>query len=166
VFEKRWSLVSDGERDDDWRIGGYQHLAVHQAAGRLYALMHQGGPDTHKQPGSEIWVYHLATLKRIQRIELVNPGFTYLGVPIQGGPTWGWLLDWFADRAMESVPELGIDGIAVTQDDAPLLVTSGMFTGGVATYDALTGDFAGRIFTGNMTNVVLQVPSSPAGAAR
>jgi methylamine dehydrogenase heavy chain len=165
VFEKRWSLVSDSERDDDWRIGGYQQLAVHQTSGRLYALMHQGGPDTHKQRGSEIWVYHLATLKRIQRIELVNPGFTYLGAPIEGGPRWGWLLDWIADYAMRSVPELGIDHIAVTQDDAPRLVTSAMISGGVATYDALTGEFAGRIFTGNMTNVVLQVPSSPAGAA-
>jgi methylamine dehydrogenase heavy chain len=166
VFEERWSLVSESERDDEWRIGGYQHLAVHQASGRLYALMHQGGPDTHKDPGSEIWVYELAPPRRVQRIELVNPGFTYLGVPIEGGPTWGWLVDWIADQVMQSVPELGIDGIAVTQDGSPLLLTSGMFSGGVASYDALTGEFLGRVFTGNMTNVVLQAPLPAAGPAR
>jgi methylamine dehydrogenase heavy chain len=165
AFEKRWPLVSESEREDMWRIGGYQHLAVHQESGRLYALMHQGGPDTHKDPGTEIWVYHLATLRRIQRIELVNPGFTYLGVPIEGGPTWGWLVDWIGNRLMRSVPELGIDSIAVTQDAEPRLATSGMFSGGVASFDALTGEFLGRVFTGNMTNVVLQAPLPAGGTA-
>ena len=37
-----------------------QHLAVHQKSGRLYSLMHQGGPDTHKEPGTELWIYDLA----------------------------------------------------------------------------------------------------------
>jgi hypothetical protein len=164
AFEERWSLVTDAERADDWRIGGYQSLAVHARSGRLFALMHQGGPDSHKDPGSEVWVYDLATGSRIQRIELVSPGFTYLGVPIEGGPTWGWLVDWIGDRIVASVPELGIDAIAVTQDEAPQLVTSGMFSGGVATYDALSGAFAGRIFTGNMTNVVISAPWPPAGS--
>lgn len=166
VFEERWSLVTDAERADDWRIGGYQHLAVHHASGRLFALMHRGGPDSHKDPGSEIWVYDLATQRRIQRIELVNPGFTYLGVPIEGGPTWGWLVDWIGDRIMASVSEIGIDSIAVTQDDDPRLLTTGMFSGGVATYDAMSGEFVGRIFTGNMTNVVLGAPWPPAGSRR
>jgi methylamine dehydrogenase heavy chain len=166
VFEERWSLVSDAERDDDWRIGGSQHLAVHQGTGRLFALMHQGGADSHKQPGSEVWVFDLETRERLQRIELVNPGFTYLGVPIDGGDTWGWLVDWIGDRAMRASPELGIDAIAVTQDDAPRLVTTGTFSGALATYDALTGELLDRIFTGNMTNVVLQTPVPAPGPRR
>jgi len=164
VFEERWSLVSDAERADDWRIGGYQQLAVHAGSSRMFALMHQGGPDTHKHPGTEVWVYDLASRERIQRIELVNPGFTYLGVPIEGGDTWGWLVDWIGNRVMASVPELGIENIAVTQDDAPRLATSGQFSGGIAVYDALEGSFLGRVFSGNMTNVVIQAPR-PAGSA-
>src|SRR5262245_30648124 len=48
-----WSLVDEQDQKTGWRIGGLQHLAVHAASGRLYALMHQGGPDTHKQSGTE-----------------------------------------------------------------------------------------------------------------
>jgi len=166
VFEEKWSLVSDAEREDDWRIGGYQQLAIHAGTGRMFALMHQGGPQTHKQPGTEVWVFDLTTRRRIRRIELVNPGFTYLGVPIEGGDTWGWLVDWIGDRIMASVPELGIESIAVTQDEAPRLATSGMFSGGVGVYDALQGDFLGRIFTGNMTNVVIRAPRPAGGDAR
>jgi methylamine dehydrogenase heavy chain len=32
--------------------------------------MHRGGPETHKDPGKEIWVYDLAKHTRIQRITL------------------------------------------------------------------------------------------------
>jgi methylamine dehydrogenase heavy chain len=165
VFGERWSLTSDREREDGWKIGGFQHLALHEPSGTLYALMHTGGIDSHKQPGSEVWFFDLAEHKRSRRIELVNPGFTYLGVPIEGGPTWGWLLDWFADRIMQAVPEIGVDSIAVTPDDAPRLLTSGMFSGGIATFDALTGEFIGRVFSGNMTNVVLQT-ALPASAGQ
>lgn len=164
-FEERWSLTSEREREDGWKIGGYQHLAVHPASATLYALMHQGGIDSHKQPGSEVWCYDLATRERTQRVELVNPGFTYLGVPIEGGPTWSWLVDWIADRIMHAIPEIGVDSIAVTPDDDPRLITSGMFSGGIASFDAHTGEFLGRVFSGNMTNVMLQTapvaPGSP-----
>jgi methylamine dehydrogenase heavy chain len=159
VFEERWSLTSEREREEDWKIGGYQHLAVHEKSATLYALMHQGGVDSHKQPGSEVWFYDLAQRERTHRVELVNPGFTYLGVPIEGGPTWGWLTDWIADRVMHAIPEIGVDSIAVTPDDAPRLVTSGMFSGGIASFDALTGEFIGRVFSGNLTNAVIQTAS-------
>lgn len=63
----RWSLTTAEERAQGWRPGGMQHLAVHVANRRLYSLMHQGGPDTHKDPGAEIWVYDLASRERKQR---------------------------------------------------------------------------------------------------
>jgi len=66
----RWSLFTDEERADDWRISGFQHLAIHAASGRVYALVHQGPPETHEDPGTEVWVYDLATHKRIEKIEL------------------------------------------------------------------------------------------------
>ncbi len=163
-FEEPWSLLDAADRDDDWRIGGLQHLAAHAASARLYSLMHRGGVDTHKAPGSEVWVYDLNTRERVQRIPLDHPGLTFLGVPLDPGPTWSWLVDWMARQAIRIVPEFGIDSIAVTQDAAPRLVTVSSFSGGLATYDALTGDLLGRVYTGNLTSGVLRAPSGRTGA--
>ena len=38
-----------------------------------------------------------------------------------------------------------------------------MFTGGIGSYDALSGEFLGRVFGGNLTNVVLQAPANWGG---
>jgi methylamine dehydrogenase heavy chain len=69
----RWSLTTADEREQGWKPGGLQHLALHATDRRLYSLMHQGGPDTHKEPGSEIWVYDVASRERRQRIALEEP---------------------------------------------------------------------------------------------
>lgn len=65
-----WSLVSKDDAEEGWRIGGAGHLAVHQKTNRFYSLMHQGGEDTHKDPGTEVWVYDLNTKQRVDRIAL------------------------------------------------------------------------------------------------
>lgn len=72
-IDEPWSLVSEADRNESWRIGGIQHLAIHPKQQRLFALMHQGGPDTHHDPGTEVWVYDLASKTRQQRIKLVGP---------------------------------------------------------------------------------------------
>ena len=69
----RWPLTSAAERKEKWLPGGMQHLALHAANRRLFSLMHQGGPDSHKDPGSEIWVYDIAKRQRTQRIALKGP---------------------------------------------------------------------------------------------
>jgi methylamine dehydrogenase heavy chain len=69
----RWSLLDEQDRAEKWLPGGMQHLALHAATKRLYSLMHVGGPDSHKDPGSEIWVYDLDTRRRVQRIKLEDP---------------------------------------------------------------------------------------------
>src|SRR5262249_10797323 len=51
-FGEPWPLFTDADRRASWRIGGGQHLALHARTGRLYSLVHQGGPDTHKEPGT------------------------------------------------------------------------------------------------------------------
>ena len=155
-FGEPWSLLDDADRADSWRIGGSQHLAVHAATRRLYSLVHQGGPDTHKDPGSELWVYDLATRQRVSRVALRSPGVTFLGEPIElggGGWLWGWLLD--------TVLGAAIDFIAVTQDAEPLLVTASGFSGGLALYDARTGEFLRRVYVGNLTTIALQAPFAP-----
>ena len=68
----RWPLLTDEERRQNWRPGGLQQLAVHAGTNRLFAIMHQGGPETHKDPGKEVWVYDLAQHRRVQRIALHN----------------------------------------------------------------------------------------------
>ena len=67
-----WWLTSEAERKAGWRPGGLQQLAVHIGQGRLYALMHRGDRDTHKEPGQDVWVYDLPTHQRVQQIALKN----------------------------------------------------------------------------------------------
>jgi len=159
-FETPWSLLDERDREQSWRIGGLQHLALHQSSGRLFSLVHRGGPDTHKDAGTEIWVYDLATRERVQRIEAHNPGPSVMGYPLQFGPDW--LYRFALDTLM---PAIGVDMIAVTQDDAPLLVTGAMYTAGLCVYDARSGELLRRIFTGGMTAQVLTtLPHLPAAA--
>lgn len=67
----RWKLTGEGEQG--WRPGGLQPYAYHAATGRLFVLMHEGGPGTHKHPGTEIWVFDAATQTRTARIPIETP---------------------------------------------------------------------------------------------
>ena len=70
--EPTWPLFTPQELAQHWRTGGLQHLAVHNASGRLFAVVHQGGPETHKELGAQVWVYDLASHKRVQTISARN----------------------------------------------------------------------------------------------
>jgi len=67
-----WPLFTPQELAQHWRTGGLQHLAVHGASGRLFAVVHQGGPGTHKDPGDQVWVYDLASHRHVQTITARN----------------------------------------------------------------------------------------------
>lgn len=164
-FAEPWDLFTAEERAESWRIGGHQQLAVHAPTGRLYALVHRGPPDTHKEPGEELWVYDLAARRRVQRIELRSPGITYLGVPLDPGPYLFWPFDGLYERSLRWAG-LAAGGIAVTQDERPLLVTGAEFSGSLAIYDALSGEFLRRVAPGNMTTLGLQVPWETIEATR
>jgi methylamine dehydrogenase heavy chain len=167
-FGEPWSLIPDADRKENWRIGGTRHLAVHQASGRLYSLVHQGGPDTHKHAGTEIWVYDLARHERVQRIEVASPGITWMGVPIEIGKGWVWPFDRMAEWLM-SKASMGADAVLVSQDDTPLLITGAAGSGGLAIYDALTGAFQRRVYSGNLANLGLELTSGwaqPTGGGR
>lgn len=164
-FAEPWDLLTPEDRAESWRVGGQQHLAVHAATGRLYSLVHQGPPDTHKDPGSELWVYDLAQRRRIARISLRSPGLTYLGAPIDPGASLFWPLDRLFEWIL-SLSGIGVTGVAVTQDEQPLLVTGSGFSGSLGIYDALSGDFLHRVAAGNMTTAVLQVPWETVEATR
>lgn len=154
VAGEPWSLLDDADRADEWRPGGLQHLAVHEASGRLFSLMHRGGADTHKEPGDEVWVYDLERRERVQRIELVSPGVTVMGFPIEFGEGWLWLSDWLTDSL---VPPM-VGQIQVTQGDDPVLFTASQFFGSIGLYDAADGEFIGRVKGIGMTTDILQAP--------
>jgi methylamine dehydrogenase heavy chain len=70
---EKWSLLTSAERAAQWRPGGLQQLAAHAGLNRLYSIMHRGGPETHKDPGKDVWVYDLAKHSRVQQITMKNP---------------------------------------------------------------------------------------------
>ncbi|HLN46770.1 MAG TPA: amine dehydrogenase large subunit [Magnetospirillaceae bacterium] len=67
-----WWLTSEAERKSGWRPGGSQQLAVNVHNSRLYAIMHRGGIETHKDPGKDVWVFDVSTRQRVQQFTLKN----------------------------------------------------------------------------------------------
>ncbi len=65
-----WWLTSEAERKAGWRPGGLQQLALNPSDSRLYAIMHRGGIETHKDPGKDVWVYDVSTRQRVQQFAL------------------------------------------------------------------------------------------------
>ncbi|RIL06619.1 MAG: hypothetical protein DCC71_06050 [Proteobacteria bacterium] len=131
-FGETWRLVADA--DAGWRTGGMQNLALHAPSGRLYALMNQAEQGAHKAPGTEVWVFDVATRERVQRIALRGPAAAFVAEQAKIEP--GGALDWLLQRAL---PNDGMERIAVTQDDAPLLFAASGFPSTLAVYDARSG---------------------------
>lgn len=69
----RWPLFSANELQENWKIGGQQHLAVHAATNTLYAAVHQGPIDSHKDPGSHVFVYDLDAQAKTSEIAMERP---------------------------------------------------------------------------------------------
>jgi methylamine dehydrogenase heavy chain len=70
VMGPAWWLTSEAERKGGWRPGGLQQLAVNSQKSLLYAIMHRGGPETHKDPGKDVWVFDVSARQRVQQIAL------------------------------------------------------------------------------------------------
>ncbi len=73
-----WSMLADADKAQKWRPGGWQTVTFNAKSGLLYALMHQGGEWTHKQFGTEVWVFNAQTHKRVDRIKLKTPGYSIM----------------------------------------------------------------------------------------
>jgi len=72
VVGTTWWLTTETERKAGWRPGGLQQLAVNSNKSLLYAIMHRGGMETHKDPGKDVWVYDVSTQRRMQQFALKN----------------------------------------------------------------------------------------------
>ena len=164
-FAAPWSLVTDDDRAASWRVGGGQHLALHEPSGRLYALMHRGGPDTHKEAGEEAWVFDLRTRQRLRRIKLVTPGLTVYGFPIEVGRSWPAPFNRLWDWVLDTVVPAGVTHMQVTRDAAPLLVTGSQFSGALGVYDARSGEFLRRVQPVGWTSDIILAPWGAAPAA-
>lgn len=81
AYEAPWSLHAGAglkapSLDDAelaWRPGGRLPLAMHNASGRLYVLMHMGEAWSHKKPATELWVADAASRKVLRRMQLEEP---------------------------------------------------------------------------------------------
>lgn len=73
ISSATWSLLTDEEREDNWRIAGHQRMTIHEDSQRLYVLMIQGAPELFEDPSDQVWVYDLKTQKRIDTFELERP---------------------------------------------------------------------------------------------
>jgi methylamine dehydrogenase heavy chain len=130
-----WSLFSEADRAERWRVGGLQYLAVHAGSNRLFAIVHQGASGSHKAPGPEVWVFDLRKRERVSRFAL--PNFMAAYAAPQFGVTRGGMFH----RMLQSwAPSDGAHSLAVTQDDAPVLFVRNAEVGVVAVLDARTGE--------------------------
>jgi methylamine dehydrogenase heavy chain len=151
-FEKSWSLLGEADRQAGWRVGGTQNLALHQASGRLYSLVHQGGPGSHKEAGTQVWVYDLASQRRVQEIPVANlvGAFVVRRMGISSG-----IADWVVEHLL---PNAGADSIAVTQDAEPRLLMAARTGGTLAVYDARSGAWLRYLDDVGLAPGVLQAP--------
>lgn len=148
-----WSLFTDAERGDGWRIGGAQHLAYHNASKRLYSLVHEGGAGSHKDAGPEIWVYDSTSRTRVRRFKAPNvlPGFLRPVLKLEPG-------SWSARVLGALLPNPGVQSIAVTQDNHPLLFARHGDIGSVVVIDADTGKHLRDLEEAGVSGALLVVP--------
>jgi len=153
VARAAWSLLGDSDRSEGWRPGGLQHVALHAPSQRLFVAMHRGGTGSHKQAGSEIWVWDLAGHTRLDRFEVPNLTAAFLGkfLEIPPGGFLEVLMRWV-------VPSGGVHALAVSQDDAPLLFARNAELGAVAVMDASNGQTLRFLTEVGLAGPTLRVP--------
>ncbi|MEM7412377.1 MAG: amine dehydrogenase large subunit [Myxococcota bacterium] len=146
-----WPLASAGERSTGWRPGGLQPFALHRSTQRLFVLMHQGEPGTHKDAGAEIWTFDVAEQARVGQIEVPNLAVDFLGPLLELEGFGLSLLGWV-------VPNPGAHSLAVSQDAEPLLFTRNGELGAVAVLDATTGEHLRSVGELGISGPTLGVP--------
>ncbi len=146
-----WSLVDDAEREAGWRPGGLQPHALHRDTKRLFVLMHEGSPGSHKDAGPEIWSFDVARRERLGRIEVPNLAVDFLGPMLGIEGFLRTLLGWV-------VPNPGAHALALTQDAEPLIFTRNAELGAMAVLDATTGEHLRSVAELGLAGPTLGVP--------
>ena len=148
-----WPLFTDEELEAGWRIGGAQHLAYHRDSKRLYSVVHRGGPGSHKDPGTEIWVYDLPRKKKTGVFDAPNLIAAFLG------PQAGFDATGTVGKVLNFIlPNLGVHSIAVTQDGEPLLFMRHADLGSLGVLDARSGEHLRDIEEAGLSGTLVVVP--------
>jgi len=148
-----WSLFTDKEREREWRAGGGQYLAYHRPTKRLFSIVHKGGPGSHKDPGTEVWVWDASTKKKVASFSMPNVLVAFIRP--QAGFEAGGFVDWLLRTLL---PNAGVHSIAVTQDDQPLLFARHAELGAVGVLDATSGKHLRDLEEVGLSGVLLVVP--------
>jgi methylamine dehydrogenase heavy chain len=83
ALEALWPIVTAKDKQQGWRPGGYEPLAVQRATHTLFVAMHPHGKEgTHKNPASEIWSFDLRSRQRTARL----PGSHAIVLAVSQGP--------------------------------------------------------------------------------
>ncbi|HEB89048.1 MAG TPA: hypothetical protein ENI85_05715 [Deltaproteobacteria bacterium] len=131
-----WSIFGEdgGSGPSGWRPGGLQLVAIHAPSRRLFVVMHEGGPGSHKDAGPEIWVFDLDARKRVARIEPPPLAASFLGgrLGIESDSFGFKLLDWI-------LPADTVHSITVSQDASPLLFMRNAEFGAIGVVDPDSG---------------------------
>jgi methylamine dehydrogenase heavy chain len=148
-----WSLHGEPGGSSEWRPGGLQLVAVHAASERLFVVMHEGGPGSHKDAGPQIWSFDLSTKRRIGRIEPPSLSATFLGGML-GIPTDGFsftLLEWI-------LPADAVHSIAISQDTAPVLFMRNAELGAIGIVDPDDGQVVRILGEAGLFGPTLGIP--------
>lgn len=129
-----WSLNGVDGGSSKWRPGGLQLVAVHAASRRLFVVMHEGGPGSHKDAGPEIWSFDLDAKERIGRIEPPSLSATFLSELL------GISTDSFSFTLLKWIlPADAVHSIAISQDAAPVLFMRNAELGAIGVVDPDSG---------------------------
>lgn len=151
-----WSLrgnEEDGSKWRKWRPGGLQLITVHAASERLFVVMHEGGPGSHKDAGPEIWSFDLAKRKRIGRIKPPSLSATFLGelLGMKAGDFSFTLLNWI-------LPPDTVHSIAISQDAEPVLFMRHAELGAIGMVDPESGEVIRILGDAGLFGPTLGVP--------
>lgn len=105
-----WSILTEEDAAEKWRIGGRQPFAYSPKKGLLVTVMHKGGgQETFEDPGTELWGFNVRSKLRGYRMKLDEAAKEKAG------------------------------GVQLTTDDAPLLIVSPSGSDDLWIHDALSG---------------------------
>jgi len=148
-----WSLFTKAERDEAWRVGGGQYLAYHPPSARVFAIVHQGEPGSHKDAGREVWVWDVPKAEKVAAFSMPNVLIPFIRPQV--GFEAGGFVEWLLDALL---PNAGVHSIAVTQDASPLLFARHAELGAVGVLDAMSGEHLRDLEEVGLSGVLLVVP--------
>lgn len=121
VLEHTVPFVTEADRKQGWRPGGYQAFALDRERNRLLVGMHPKGQEgSHKFPAQEIWTVDLASGKRLARTKSKNAIALQVG---DSAPGYLYALNGVTNQVVAyALPSMREVYVSAPVGDAPLQV--------------------------------------------